>query len=170
MCKEIPLSRGKVALVDAADYERASRYKWSYDRNGYAVRCEYWFDLGGKKRTRKILLHRFVLDAPDGLQVDHINHNRLDCRRHNLRICTPLQNRVNSRPKKGSSSRYKGVQLRTKDGKWMAYIVAHGRKRFLGSFTHERDAALAYDRHAYEAWGEFAFLNFPQELHAVHGD
>lgn len=164
MCKELPLSRGKVTLVDAADYEWLSQWKWSYDRNGYAVRIQYWIDTQGLRRLRKFMLHREILAAPRGVQVDHINHDRLDNRRRNLRLATPLQNHVNSRPKRTSGSPYKGVWRRPSDGKWLAYITAHGRKRFLGSYDTPEAAALAYDAAAYEAWGEFAWLNFADQL------
>lgn len=158
MCKEIPLSQGKVALVDDADFEWLSQWKWQYDKNGYVVRSEYWYDDAGKRHSRKVMMHRFILNAPKGIQVDHRFHNRLDNRRSEIRLVTPLQNHVNSRPVRNSSSQYKGVSRYPKGG-WRASIMVNKRRRHLGIFANETDAALAYNAAASEAWGEYAWLN-----------
>lgn len=160
MCKQIPLSRGKYALVSDADFERVNQYKWSLDTNGYAVR-KIVVHRDGEKRQRKILLHRFILDAPNGLDVDHINHDELDCRRANLRLATRSQNNANSGPVRGL---YKGVSFRQTQKRWHANIRINGQRLHLGSFADATDAARAYDRIAYLAWGEFAYLNFPADL------
>lgn len=171
MCKEIPLSSGRAfALVSDCDYERVSQYNWSLDGNGYAARNVTYYDATGKRRRYKMLLHRFVMDAPPGVEVDHKFHNRLDCRRSELRFVTDQQNRANSRPMSTNRIGYKGVSLRPRDGKYVAYISAHNRRKFLGSFNTPQEAAKAYDRAAYALFGEYAYLNFPSELHAVHGD
>ncbi|HXF60743.1 MAG TPA: HNH endonuclease signature motif containing protein [Caldilineaceae bacterium] len=148
----IRLGNGGMALVDEADYERVSRYTWTLDKNGYVVR---------KDGKRKLLLHRFILDAPPGYDVDHINHDRLDNRRANLRLATRSQNNANSGPRPGAS-RFKGVSRH--EGAWRAEICVNGKRRRLGRYRNEIAAAKAYDRAAWAAWGEFAYLNFPQEL------
>jgi hypothetical protein len=160
MCKEIPLSRGLVALVDAADYERVSQYKWCVDGNGYVVRNESYY-VNGKRKRRQILLHRFIMSAPPNAEVDHRFHNRLDNRRKMLRMATRKQNSANMRPQRDSRSAYKGVSWRKRDCKWEAYIRIDGKHKFLGTHQNERDAAIAYDTAAYAAWGEFAYLNVP---------
>lgn len=146
--KELPLRDGIVAWVDECDYPLVSSCKWTLDRNGYVVR---------KSGGRKVLLHRQILNAPQGLDVDHVNRNPLDNRRSNLRICTRSQNSINRGPKPGASSKYKGVCWHSKHDVWVARIC----QTWLGSFPCETDAALAYDEAARTMFGEFAHLNFP---------
>lgn len=159
MAKRIYLSRGKFALVDDEDYPVVSQYKWSYDKNGYVVR-----KVVKSKRQKKVMLHRFLLDAPDGMDVDHVNKHKLDNRRRNLRLATRSQNNANSGPKPGSSSIYKGVSWSKRDQRWYSGICIDGQRIHLGTFRNDIDAAKAYDKAAHAAWGEFAFLNFPNEL------
>lgn len=116
---------------------------------------------GGKART--LLLHREILRAPPGLQVDHINHNGLDCRRHNLRLATRRQNQANSlKPRGNRTSRYKGVYRHSGSDKWRACIRRRGRTTALGCFDCELDAARAYDEAARHEFGIYAALNFPR--------
>ncbi len=150
----IPLTRGKFAIVDAADYERLSKYRWNACPSGdgfYARRSVP----GGT-----ILMHREVIGAPKGMPVDHINGNRADNRAANLRVCTPQQNEHN-KPPRGGRSRYKGVYPHR--DKWQAAIKHNGKTHYLGVFEDEIEAAKARDRKAVELQGEFAYLNFPEE-------
>ena len=101
------------------------------------------------------------MKAPKGTLVDHIDRNSLNNRRGNLRLCTPSQNILNTRGKKGTS-KYKGVWWNTKKNKWLAMITSKGRHFHLGFFDEEIEAAKAYDRKAVELFGEFAYLNFPE--------
>ena len=153
----IPLTKGLFAIVDAADYERVSRYKWCATGSGcraYACRS-----VNGKQLS----MHRFLMNPSKGMVVDHIDGNRLNNRRSNLRVCTVQQNVWNSRPK-GKSSRYKGV-CRDKDKKkWVVYVRRDGHNWYMGRFDVEIEAARAYDRKAFELFGEYAWLNFPEEF------
>jgi hypothetical protein len=157
---EIPLSQGKVALVSPEDADRVSAFKWSAlcpnpsrgKPKWYATRGDY----SGQKR-KAVWLHRFILDAPSGVEVDHINGDGLDCRRSNLRLATRAQNARNS---KRGDSRFKGV-CATKWG-WKAILVADGNQYVSKSFRTEIQAALAYDELAREHHGLFAWLNFPR--------
>lgn len=152
-----------VALVSDEDYERVNQYKWSFDpdsRGGYAVR-KVFVERDGQRQQRKIMMHRFILGAPVGWDVDHGNHNGLDNRRGNIRLATRSQNCANRGAKPNSGSQYKGVHWHKRDKRWHASICVSGAKKFLGSFTDEESAALAYDAAALAAWGEFAHLNFP---------
>jgi hypothetical protein len=108
-------------------------------------------------------IHRIILGLSKGddLQVDHINRNGLDNRRENLRVCTHQQNQMN-RPSRGGSSSYKGVDWRTSHNKWRASIKLNQKKKFLGHFQTELEAAQAYDAAAIILHGEFALLNFPR--------
>tara|TARA_B100002051_G_scaffold270812_1_gene304378 strand:- start:4455 stop:4793 length:339 start_codon:yes stop_codon:yes gene_type:complete len=106
------------------------------------------------------MLHRLILGKPQkGMVIDHINHIGLDNRKENLRFLTAAQNQQNSRSKRNSSSKYKGVGWYKAGNKWRAR-VKHKRKHiWLGYFACEHQAALAYNKKAFELWGENAFLN-----------
>jgi hypothetical protein len=151
--KEIPLTQGRVAIVDDADYEMLSRFKWLYgDR--YAVRrarCGV--------RWVTVLMHREIMQPLDGMQVDHINGDKLDNRRCNLRIVTSSQNKCNCGVQANNTSGFKGVSLSKPTGKWVANIKKHGKLHFLGYFPTAIEAARAYNRAAQEMHGEFARLN-----------
>ncbi len=153
----IPLTKGKYATIDAADYERAASFSWHVSISGN--RTYAYSNING----RNISLHRFLMNAPKGLVVDHIDHDGLNDRRNNLRICTQRQNLYNSRPK-GRSSRFKGVCWDKAKQRWVVYIRHNGRNRFVGQFADEVEAARAYDRAAHELFGEYAYLNFPEEI------
>lgn len=149
--REIPLSQGKVAIVCACDYDWLMQWKWHLDGAGYA-QC----------RTQG-LMHRLIIQAPAAKQVDHINANRLDNRRSNLRLCTAQQNTQNKLKSRFSRSKYKGVQPAKYGSRWKAFIAINKVYTYLGTFDTELDAALAYDAAAREHFGEFARLNFPTE-------
>ena len=154
--KLIPLSRGKFAIVDAADFELVNRYKWHANKGGRTYYAT------SQEKRRAISMHRLILNAPAGLFVDHINHNGTDNRRANLRFCTWAENCRNSLPRQGESSRYKGVHWCKRRKKFFATITFNRKKRGLGYFDCEIDAAKAYDKKAKELFGEFAYLNFPK--------
>ena len=112
-------------------------------------------------KTKLIPMHREITAAPNGLMVDHINHNGLDNRRANLRFATATQNGWNSR--RGAnlgSSKYKGVSWDKKAKKWCAILYYKGGRKHLGYFKSEKTAAKIYDKAAKEHRGEYAFLNF----------
>ncbi|MMZ67947.1 hypothetical protein D1872_305870 [compost metagenome] len=89
--REIPLTQGKVAIIDDEDFEKVSAYKWCYSSTiGYAVSRKV---VNGKRQP--VLMHRLILDAPPGLVTDHINHDKLDNRKANLRLCTRHENNRN---------------------------------------------------------------------------
>lgn len=140
--KEIPLSRGKVALVDDGDYQRVTeRGKWSYATRGYAVRR------GADGNLE--FMHRFLT----GFSVtDHVNGNGLDNRRPNLRGCTQAQNNCNVRLRGDNTSGVKGVSWRKRERKWIAYV---GRFH-IGYFSSLGDAARAVRSRREELHGEFA--------------
>ena len=154
MTKLLELNHDAFAIVDDEDYERVARFKWTLDKNGYVVRKETL----AHKVTRKILLHRFLANAPARMDVDHWDRNPLNNVRQNLRICTRRQNSMNRPAKKASC--YKGVTYHKRDKVWMARLCG----KCLGYFGQEIDAALAYDQAALAAFGEFAYLNFPNQM------
>lgn len=159
MTREIPLTKGYVAIIDDEDYERVSAYHWCALVTGDYVYAERGVRVGGKTTT--VLLHRFILQAPDGSLVDHENRNGLDCRKSNLRLCTKSQNNVNSLRRKDNQSGYKGVDWHQGDRIWRARIQLEHRRIELGYFHTAEEAARAYDAAALRLFGEFARPNFP---------
>jgi hypothetical protein len=151
--KQIPLSDGFYAYVDAADYEWLSQWVWGL-HNGYA---------GRYKKGKLVFMHREIMQPPKGKIVDHKNRNKLDNTRDNLHVCTQQENTRNTGKRNGTSSRFIGVHYHKSAGKWCAAIHFEGKHIHLGLFTDEVEAARAYDRKAVELFGEFARLNFPEE-------
>ena len=150
--KQIKLTRNRSAIVDDSDYTKLSEYKWYCTHNGYAQR-DIW------KPRSKILMHRYLLKAKKGENIDHINGNPLDNRRKNLRICNQSQNTANGKIRKNNKSGYKGVSYNKKFAKWEAYITKDYKHIFLGYFDKKNDAAKAYNTKAKEVFGKFANLN-----------
>jgi hypothetical protein len=159
--KLIPLTQGHFAIVDDADFENVNQHKWSYHHTGYAMRqVRVRPGRGGQKNE---WLHRRLMQPGEGLEVDHINHNKLDNRRANLRVCTKQQNRQNRKAYKGTSSGFKGVTWNTREQKWYVKISVNGQRKHIGVFDSAEDAARAYDVAAREHFGAFACLNFPSK-------
>lgn len=152
--RKIKLTRGKFALVDDADYHWLSQIKWRYTTNGYASGILF----GGTKTGKTVLMHRLIMLAPDTMTVDHKNHDTLDNRRKNLRHATQTQQNAN-RIKTFGASIYKGVYRRSDGLKWMAQIGKDRKKRSMGCFESEEDAARCYNAMADFLFGEHALLN-----------
>lgn len=150
----IPVGHGKVATVDAEDWERLSKEFWYINKMGYAVRVE---KKGGVSWVR--WLHREVLPVPEGKCCDHIDHDPLNCRKTNLRLATFQENCRNRNKHRDGKSRFKGVCLNVGNRKWQASICLSGKQCNLGYFADEEDAALAYDAAARFIFGEFALTN-----------
>lgn len=154
--KEIPLTKGHVALVDDRDFELVSRYKWyafeAYKGKVYASSREGWAAL---------LMHRVILNAPKGVPVDHKDGNGLNNQRSNIRLVTWSENQFNrGRPRwKEGSSEFKGVHWYELTKQWEAKICANGRRVHIGYFDNARDAAIAYNAAAKCLHGRFAFQN-----------
>lgn len=159
--KQIPLTQGKFALVDDADFEWLNQWKWTYTAQGYAYRQDWGKRVNKKYPYRKtIYMHRLILGLTSRFQEsDHINGDRLDNQRHNLRTCNSRQNKANQPKKKNSVWKYKGVNFQEKSGLWIARIRDNGRIKSLGCFQNAEDAATAYNFAAYELHGEFAYMN-----------
>lgn len=154
--RTIPLTRGKYAIVDHADYEMLSRWKWQ------AVKAPCtWYARRSERTAGCTYMHRQLMPLAE--TVDHISGDGLDNRRGNLRPATQAQQCRNSRPK-GGLSKYKGVALDRRDGVWYAHITVNRVRMHLGRYDSEVRAARAYDAAARLHHGEFARLNFPEEV------
>jgi len=154
----IPLTQGKFAIVDAEDNGWLSRHKWCAAKSRetyYAHRFRDGAIVG---------VHREIMRAPKGVVCDHKNHNGLDNRKSNLRLCTSAQNQHNKMAKKDCSSRYKGVIRRGDYKRWRARIGFNRKRIHLGDFTDEIQAAMAYDDKAAELFGKFENLKFPERI------
>lgn len=151
----IALSKGKFAVVDGDDYERASQFKWTYTDPGYAYRNDY-----SNGQRKRIYLHRFILCVKDKTQVvDHINGNKLDNTKSNLRVCSHQENIRNSRKQLNNTSGYKGVSWDKNRGKWISYFSPRKKFNHLGRFNCKHAAARAYNLATSTYYGEFANIN-----------
>lgn len=164
---EVPLTQGKVALIDDEDAERILAHKWTLHHDptrrrdvGYAVR--YIRKADGSGRT-SIQMHREIMNAPGDMEVDHINGDGLDNRKANLRLATRAQNLRNTHRQKGRTG-YRGIYWHKRNQMFHAAIKCDGKKHSLGYYYDAEHAARAYDYAAYHLHGEFAALNFPQDV------
>jgi hypothetical protein len=172
MAKKISLGKGRYdarytkyahlglyAVVDDGDFAWLDQYQWIPTRTGRSRTLYAVTRVAG----RQVKMHRLIMNAQTGEEIDHWDNNGLNNTRQNLRRCTHQQNitkqRVQMRPK---HSVYKGVTWEKRRGKWMAYIKVCGRMKFLGYHPTQEDAARAYDAAAKEAFGEYVWLNFPE--------
>lgn len=147
--KYIELKHGQQAIVDDEDFELLYKDKWRFN-NRYIY------------NSRREPMHRLIINAPRGSEVDHINGNSLDNRKVNLRVCDRSQNLANRGKFKNNKSGYKGVCWNKNSKKWMAQIQFKKKLTRLGDFTDILEAAKAYDKKAKELHGEFANLNFKE--------
>jgi len=151
--KTIPLTRGFVATIDDADYDKVIQYKWHARVKATGVYAV-------SERIPGKYLHRFLL--PGVPQVDHRDGNGLNNSRGNLRASDNAANKRSFRKKSiGKTSTFRGVYWCRETNKWRAQIHTFGKHISLGRFFDETDAAKARDKKAKELWGEVAQLNFP---------
>ena len=148
----IPLTRGKFAIVDAQDAEMVQQYRWCYLSSGYAVR-----HVVGSEDRRMVLMHRELMGVTSDQLVDHINHDGLDNRRVNLRVCTKAENQRNQRRNSKNTTGHKGVSYDKARGKYAACIQVDGRQITLGRFDSVDDAVSAYEAAAKRYHGEFNY-------------
>lgn len=145
--KEIPLTQGKVALVDDEDYEFLMQWKWCAHFKGhtsYSVRNIYIGKINGKKRTKTIPMHRVIMNPSNIMQIDHINHNGLDNRKENLRIVTIRENGQNRKVRK----ELLGTEKANK--KYRARLRIGNTPYYLGVFPTPEEAHSVYMKAANE--------------------
>lgn len=149
--KQLPLTKGKFAIVDDEDFDIVNKWKWYYQTD----REKESRSGGCAARYRNIRMHRFLLNVSENEIVDHKNGNGLDNRRSNLRVCTKSQNAMNSKGKKGTVSGIKGVSWNR--GKWVAFIQVNGKLNIIDRFLTKEAAAWAYKIVSLIEFGEFAY-------------
>jgi len=152
--KEIILYNKDIALVDDEDYEWLKQYKWNPTADGYAQT-----DVKINEKWINKKMHRLIMNTPKGLETDHIDHNKLNNQKYNLRIVTLQQNQMNRVVKNNNSSKFKGVSWHKRDKIWQSRIQLNGKPYHLGSFKNEIDAAKAYNEKAKKLFGKYAYLN-----------
>jgi len=156
---EIKLTRGYKSIIDDCDIDLVSGYSWNASDDG-AGNVRAMSSTGGRKNRKTIHMARLILNAPNGMYVDHINRNTLDNRRKNLRLCTPGQNMCNRRIQSNNTSGYRGVTWDRQKKKWAARLKHGGKSIHLGRFDDKELAAKAFDEAAKKLRGEFAMTNF----------
>lgn len=168
MTMEIQLTQGQVALVDDADYEWLSQFKWTAAKCNRKGPTKFRAVRGGGRRSlvKRISMHQQIMEAPKGLTVDHINGDPLDSRRSNLRICTQAEqtlnraiNAVGKTADGKRTSRFKGVYWSKSINRWVSRFM----NKHLCCTTDEVEAARAYDAAALAHSPEFARVNFPAD-------
>jgi hypothetical protein len=149
----VELTRGASVIVDADDLTKITMTSWNLNSMGYAVRFKM---LPSGKRTHE-LMHRFImgLEYGDRRVVDHINGDKLDNRKENLRICSIAENCLNSKAHRDNKSGFKGAFLHKPSGRWMAQIARDGKKKHLGYFSSAEEAHAAYCAAAKVLHGDF---------------
>lgn len=150
--RSIPLTQGKVAIVDDDDYEEISRHKWHYAKVGYAARRDASLGV-------IVYMHRVIMDTPKGITTDHVNHDKLDNRRENLRIATQAENCCNKQMDCRNKTGFKGVDWFKQTRRWRARVKVHRKVHHIGYFSTKEEAARAYDKVAPQLHGEFALTN-----------
>ena len=151
--KKIKLTKGYEAIVDDKDFDFLNQWKW-YFAHGYAVRTQNNYP----NKPFQVRMHRIILGTPEGMDSDHINRDRLDNRRSNLRICNRSQN-ISNTFLRSNKSGYKGVSWKKSNNKWVAQITVFGKTLHLGIYSDPKEAAKVYNQAAQKHHGEFAVLN-----------
>ena len=146
----------RYAYIDRKNINKVIDYRWYMDSNGYIA--TNLPNIGNKHRI--LLLHRLIMNTPEGMDTDHKNDKRNFNIEENLRICTRSQNEGNTCKRKNNSSGYKGVTWFKRDKKWKAQIVMNYKNTHLGYFDSKEIAAKAYDKAAIKYHGKFAQINF----------
>lgn len=156
----IPLNGGKFALVDIEDLPKLGKWKWHFHHTGYVVRNRYLGFIDGKHKFKHERLHRVIMGNPKDKMVDHVNGDKLDNRKSNLRVTDNAHNKANGRLYRTNKTGYKGVHQAI-SGRYFAVISKGGNDGniHLGTFDTAREAAKAYNKAAAKKWGEFARLN-----------
>lgn len=162
MTIEIPLTQGKVALIDDADLPLVARYKWHVHKVR-KVNVTKWYAATAARKPdgnqTQLLMHRLILGANVGELTDHGDGDGLNNRRLNIRLCTIHDNNRNRHQVTGSNQ-YRGVFYDKRSRRWYARIRLNNRSKGLGGHPTPESAAKSYDNAAKEHYGDFAVLNF----------
>ena len=154
-------------MVDDEDFEWLNQWKWRLETYILKSRIIYYAIRSSPRvngKWHKIWMHREILGIKDSLQGDHKDDNGLNNQRFNLRKATIAQNAQNRVKQKKCSSRFKGVYWNRQHQKWVSHIQSKNCYQYLGVFSNEIDAAMAYDTAARKTFGQFAKVNIPNNI------
>ena len=155
MAIEIPLTQGKVALIDEEDFDLVTGYRWHTRKHGGKYYAQATVRLDNGMQTT-IKMHRLIFGLSDPkTHTDHINGDGLDNRRENLRAASCAQNQYNRGAQVNNKSGYKGVYWDRRRGKWVATIKVNRKTNYLGCHATPKAAHMAYCKAAIEMHGEF---------------
>lgn len=143
--KQLSLSQGRIAIVDDEDFERLAKFKWFYrpERNGALGYAMHHVKDGTKYKSG--YLHRAVMNPQHGLEVIFLNHDRLDCRKENLRVVNKEDARRHHRVRRDSESGVKGIRNIPFTHTWTGEIWRNGHSRSIGIFHSRESAQSAYE-------------------------
>jgi hypothetical protein len=167
--KEIQLTQGQVALIDDEDFELIRPYKWNaqYNKNTdsyYAVANIPNQNGRTKSYVDVIRMHTLIANTPNGLKTDHKNHNTLDNRKENLRICNDSESAYNRKMRSDNQTGFKGITFEKKKKLFRAVISANGKRIGLGRYKTAELASAAYEKAAKELHGEFYYKDSLQQV------
>lgn len=151
--KRIKLTQGKFALVDNEDFEFLNQWNWHLSSEGYAARYQR---LGFREYQTSLFMHRILNKTPKGTITDHINRNRLDNRKKNLKTSNKSKNAINSKVRVDNTSGHKGVTWVERRKRWMAQIDVNTKHIGLGYFKEIKDAIIARRQAALKYHKEYA--------------
>lgn len=147
----IPLIRGKFAIIDDEDFDFISMKKWRVNAYGYAIHTGW-----ANGKSFSIMMHRHILKLGSGMDVDHINGDKLDNRKENLRVCLHKENLLNKKTRKDSHTGFKGVTfMKNRSRPYRARVKKDGICYALGYYETPELAHMAYCKKAIELHGEF---------------
>ena len=142
-------SDGNIILIDTEDYDKIKKYCWSIATNGYVQSRDY------DSNNSMVLIHRVIMNAPKNKIIDHKNHNVLDNRKENLRLCNQYNNMANQNLSKANTSGYKGVYWSNEKDKWYVKIGYKNNNIHLGYFDNIEEAFKTRKKAEEEYFGEY---------------
>jgi len=155
----ITLVRGQNVIVDADLFEELNKYRWFLANDGYARRTKEVAKIDGKRVVKAYLMHREVLGTPRGMITDHINGNKLDNRKANLRVCTRSENAMNRSTPSHNISGYKCIHWLSREKRWCVAVTGGKKKVHVGTYKNISEAVLARDLVIQQLHGGFARLD-----------
>ena len=162
MTRQIALTSGDFAFVDDDDYERASMHNWCMHKS---VKYPYTNINIGKGRSKRLFLHRFIMNAKKGQIIDHVDGNVFNASKQNLRFCTKGQNSQNRGLSASNTSGHKGVCWDEARQKWAVQISVNGKRVYWSRFDTYEEAVEAHEREIVKIHGEFARLEWEDRQH-----
>ena len=157
---QIPLTQGQFALIDDEDFDIVSKHKWHAKKYKHT----YYAATNIKKEDKKTILrmHRLIINVPDGMEIDHLDHNGCNNQKYNIKVCTHWENMQNKKNQYDvlTTTKMKGVYFDNTTKKWKSTIWINGRSKSLKSSDRLEYAIRAYNRASMFYFGERAFLNY----------